>query len=64
MASTTSEKMKLNKGKFIYVQVRHELFHTAGGQQSEHGLGHVNSVAPVVVFHRTIVLLDTQSPTA
>ena len=47
-----------------HLQVVSEPVHLAGLQHREHGLADIESVPPVVVFHWTIVLLDTESPAA
>lgn len=45
-------------------EVVHKPLHFAGLHHGEHCLGHVESVAPVVILHGPIVLLDTQDPSA
>ena len=44
------------------LQVVSEPVHLACLEHREHGLAHIESVAPVVIFDWTIVLLHTQSP--
>ena len=46
------------------LQVIGEPVHLAGLEHREHGLADVESVAPVVIFDWSIVLLDTESPPA
>lgn len=46
-----------------YVSVIEELFHSSCFEYSEHGLGDIEGVAPVVVLHGTIVFLHAQYPT-
>ena len=47
-----------------HLQVVSEPVHLAGLQHREHRLADIESVPPVVIFHWTIVLLDTESPAA
>ena len=46
------------------LQVISEPIHLACLEHREHGLANIESVAPVVIFHWSVVLLDTQSPPA
>ena len=46
------------------LQVISEPVHLACLEHREHGLANIESVAPVVIFHWSIVLLDTESPPA
>lgn len=45
-------------------QVVHKPFHLPRFHHCKHCLGHVESMAPVVILHRPIVLLDAQYPAA
>lgn len=44
------------------LEVAHEPLHFPRFEHREHGLGHVESVSPVVVFDRTVVLPHAQNP--
>ena len=45
-----------------HLQVVSEPVHLAGLEHREHRLAHIESVAPVVVLHWPVVLLDAQRP--
>ena len=47
-----------------YLEVVHEPIHFSRPQHGEHGLTNVERVPPVVVADGSVVLLDTQNPTA
>ena len=47
-----------------HLQVVHEAVHLSGLEHGEHGLADVERVPPVVVLHRTVVLLHAQDPPA
>lgn len=46
------------------LQIRHEALHLARLHHGEHRLGHVQSVAPVVVLNGTVVFPHAQDPPA
>lgn len=47
-----------------YLNIIHKSIHLAGFEHREHGLTHVESMAPIVVLDGTIVLLHAQNPLA
>ena len=47
-----------------HLQVVHEPVHLSSLEHGEHGLADVERVPPVVVADGSVVLLDTQNPTA
>ena len=55
MAETSYKKTK-------DLKVIHEPVHLASLEHGEHGLAHVESVSPVVILDRSVVLLHAESP--
>ena len=57
MAQTSNKKTK-------HLHVLHEPLHLPGLEDGEHGLAHVQGVAPVVVLDWAVVLLHAERPPA
>lgn len=46
------------------LQVGHKTFHLASFEHSEHCLGYIQSVSPVVVLDRSVVFFNAKNPAA